>query len=192
MKRILIIMGHPDAESYCHALGEAYQKGAFESGAEVRVIDIGTLEFSPNLAFGYRKRTELEPCLQQAQEDIRWAEHIVMVFPVWWGMVPAVMKGFIDRVFLPGFAFKKRPNSLWWEKLLKGRSARIISTLDQPALYYRLVNRGPSNHAVKKLTLEFCGIKPVKVTNIGPLRLSKERYRKKWLDRVEEMGRKAS
>lgn len=190
MKKILIIQGHPDKESYCHALAEAYQKGAAASGAEIRLIQTGELDFNPNLGFGYRKRTELEPCLLQAQEDIRWAEHIVMVYPVWWGMAPAVLKGFIDRVFLPGFAFKKRANSLWWDKLLKGRTARIISTMDQPAWYYRLFNKAPSNHAIKKLTLEFCGIRPVKVTNIGPLRLSKERFRKKWLERIEALGRK--
>lgn len=190
MKKILIIQGHPDRESYCHALAGAYQKGALVSGAEVKLINTGDLAFSTNLAYGYRQRTELEPCLQQAQEDIRWAEHIVMVYPVWWGMVPAVLKGFIDRVFLPGFAFQKRPNSLWWDKLLKGRTARIISTMDQPAWYYRLVNKMPSNNAIKKLTLEFCGIKPVKTSNIGPLKLSKETFRKKWLERVEAMGRK--
>lgn len=190
MKKILIIQGHPDRESYCYALAEAYQKGALASGAEVRHIKTSELDFNPNLAYGYRHRTELEPCLLLAQEDIRWAEHIVIVHPVWWGMVPAVLKGLLDRVMLPGFAFQKRPNSIWWDKLLKGRSARIISTMDQPSWYYRLVNKSPSNHAIKKLTLEFCGIKPVKVTNIGPLRLAKESFREKWLERVEATGRK--
>lgn len=190
MKKILLIQGHPDKESYCHALAKAYQKGAKEAGAEVRLIRAGELDFNPNLSFGYRQRTELEPCLRQAQEDISWAEHIVMVYPVWWGSVPAVLKGFIDRVFLPGFAFQKRPGSLWWDKLLKGRTARIISTMDQPAWYYRLVYKRPSNNAIKKLTLEFCGIKPVKVTNIGPIKNSKEGFRKKWLEKVEAMGRK--
>lgn len=189
MKKILIIQGHPDKESYCYALAQAYMKGALHSGAEVKTINTGQLDFNPNLAFGYRKRIDLEPDLINAQADIRWAEHIVMVYPVWWGMVPAVFKGFIDRVFLPGFAFRKRPNSVWWDKLLKGRTARIISTMDQPSWYYWLVYSSPSNKAIKKLTLEFCGIKPVKVTNIGPLRLSKETFRNKWLDKVEGMGR---
>lgn len=189
MKKILIIQGHPDKESYCYSLAEAYEKGAIASGAQVKVIKTGELDFNPNLAFGYRKRMSLEPCLEQAQESILWAEHIVMVFPVWWGMVPAVLKGFLDRVFLPGFAFQKRVDSLWWDKLLKGRTARIISTMDQPAWYYRLIYNMPSNNAIKKLTLEFCGIKPVKTTNIGPLKHSKENFRKKWLDKVEALGR---
>ena len=190
MKRILIIQGHPDKESYCHALAEAYLKGAGESGAEVRQIKTGEIDFNLNLSFGYRQRTELEPCLEKAQQDILWAQHIVMVFPVWWGSVPAVLKGFLDRVFLPGFAFQKRPNSLWWDKLLKGRSARIISTMDQPGWYYRLAYSRPSTNAIKKLTLEFCGVKPVKVTTIGPLRHSKGSFRNNWLKRVEALGRK--
>lgn len=190
MKKILIIQGHPDKESYCHALANAYVKGAASSGAEIKMIRTGELKFNPNLSFGYRKRTELEPDLLQAQEDIRWADHIVMVYPIWWGMVPAVLKGFIDRVFLPGFAFQKHPNSLWWDKLLKGKTARIISTMDTPPWYYRFIYKMPSNHAIKKITLEFSGIRPVKVTNIGPLKDSSERFRKKWLDKVEKIGEK--
>jgi NAD(P)H dehydrogenase (quinone) len=98
------------------------------------------------------------------------------------------MKGFIDRVFLPGFAFQKRENSVWWDKLLKNKSARIISTLDQPAWYYWLVYKEPSNNAMKKLTLEFSGISPVRVTTIGPIRLSKDTFRQKWLEKIERLG----
>ncbi|WMJ74173.1 NAD(P)H-dependent oxidoreductase [Cytophagaceae bacterium ABcell3] len=190
MKKILIIQGHPDKESYCYALAKAYRQGAEASGSEVRVINTGELDFNPNLAMGYRKRTNLEPCLEKAQRDILWAEHIVVVYPVWWGMAPAVLKGFLDRVFLPGFAFNKRPNSLWWDKLLKGRTARIITTMDQPTLYYRLVYGRPSTRAIKNLTLEFCGIKPVKTTSIGPIRMSSDRFREKWLEKIETLGRK--
>ncbi|MFN6944669.1 MAG: NAD(P)H-dependent oxidoreductase [Cytophagaceae bacterium] len=190
MKKILIIQGHPDKESFCHALAEVYCKGAQTEGAEVRILNTGELDFNPNLSYGYRQRTPLEPCLEKAQADVLWAEHIVIVYPVWWGMAPAVLKGFLDRVFLPGFAFQKRPNSLWWDKLLKGRTARIITTMDQPTWYYRLVYGRPSTKAIKKLTLEFCGIKPVKVTSIGPIRLSKERFREKWLEKVGKLAQK--
>ncbi len=188
MRKILIINGHPDKESYCFALAKAYKKGALTSGAEVREIVVADLQFSPNLQFGYRKRTELEPDLKDSWEKIQWADHLVWVYPVWWGSIPAILKGFVDRVFLPGFVFKKRENSLWWDKLLTGKSARIISTLDQPAWYYWLVNRQPSHNAMKKQTLEFCGVKPVRVTTIGPVRLSKEEFRKKWLTKVENLG----
>jgi putative NADPH-quinone reductase len=187
-RKILIINGHPDKESFGFGLFEAYKKGALKSGADVREIIIRELNFNPNLQFGYRKRTDLEPDLLEAQEKIKWAEHIVWIYPVWWGSLPAILKGFVDRVFLPGFAFKKRENSLWWDKLLKNKSARIISTLDQPAWYYWLVHRQPSNNAMKNLILRFCGINPVKVTTIGPIRLSKDSYRQRWLSKIEKLG----
>ncbi len=188
MKKILIIQGHPDRESFNFGLAQAYKKGALAAKSEVKEIIIRDLNFNPNLQYGYRKRTELEPDLLEAQEKIKWADHLVLVYPVWWGSIPAIMKGFFDRVFLPGFAFQKRENSVWWDKLLKNKSARIISTLDQPAWYYWLIYRQPSNYAMKKLTLQFCGIDPVRVTTIGPIRLSKEAYRQKWLTKIEKLG----
>lgn len=188
-KKILIINGHPDSESFNFSLSEAYKKGALSAGHDVQEIVVRDLTFNPNLEFGYRKRTELEPDLIDAREKIKWADHLVLIYPVWWGSVPAILKGFIDRVFLPGFAFKKRENSVWWDKYLTKKSARIISTMDQPSWYYRLVYRQPSNNAMKKATLEFCGIKPVKVTSIGPIRLSKDNYRQKWLTKIEKLGK---
>lgn len=99
------------------------------------------------------------------------------------------MKGFIDRLFLPTFAFTKREGSVWWDKLLTGKSARIISTLDQPAWYYWLINRRPSYYAMKKLTLNFVGISPVKATTIAPIRLSTDAFRAKGLEKVEQLGK---
>jgi putative NADPH-quinone reductase len=190
MKKVLIINGHPDVESLSFSIAEAYKNGANESGAEIKEIIVRDLDFNPNLQFGYRRRTELEPDLLAAQQKITWAEHIVWIYPVWWGSYPAILKGFIDRVFLPGFAFEKKENSIWWNKLLKGKSARIISTLDQPAWYYWLVYMQPSNNAMKKMTLEFSGFKPVKTTTIGPIRLSKESFRQNWLNKIEKIARK--
>lgn len=188
-KKILIINGHPDRDSFNFAIYGSYKKGALSAGHEVREIIIRDLKFNPNLQFGYRARTELEPDLLDAQEKIKWADHLVFIYPVWWGSVPAILKGFIDRVFLPGFAFKKRENSVWWDKYLTNKSARIISTMDQPQWYYRLIYHQPSHNAMKKATLNFCGIKPVKVTAIGPIRLSKDAYREKWLVKIEQLGR---
>lgn len=186
--KILLIQGHPNKESYNHALAAAYKKGALSSGAEIKEIIIGDLKFNPNLEFGYRKRTELEPDLITAQEQMKWADHIVWVYPVWWGSIPALMKGFLDRVLLPGFAFKKREGSVWWDKFLTGKTSRIISTMDQPTWFYRWINGRPSHIAMKKLTMNFIGIKKVRITSIGPLRLSKEEFRNKWLRKVEKLG----
>ena len=188
MKKILIINGHPDKESYNFALAASYKKGAQHSDAIIREIIIRDLHFNPNLQFGYRKRTELEPDLLDAQDKLKWADHLVLLYPVWWGSVPAMMKGFLDRVLLPGFAFKKREKSLWWDKCLTGKSARIICTLDQPAWYYRWYYGRPSHNAIKKLTLHFVGVSKVRTTTIGPIRLSSEDFREKWLKKVERLG----
>jgi putative NADPH-quinone reductase len=188
MKKILIINGHPNAESFNNGLFEAYKKGARTTGAEIREIVIKDLQFNPNLQFGYQKRTELEPDLLDAWEKIKWADHLVWVHPVWWGGLPAIMKGFIDRLFLPGFVFQNRENSVWWDKLLTGKTGHIITTMDQPGWYYWLVFGQPSINQLKKSTLEFCGIKPVKVTRIGPIKHSTLSWREKWLDKVEKMG----
>jgi putative NADPH-quinone reductase len=190
MKKILIINGHPDAESYCYAIHKAYKKGVLQSNVELKEIKVRELKFNTNLEFGYRKRTELETDLLEAQEKIKWANHIVWIYPVWWGSYPAILKGFIDRIFLPGFAFQKRENSVLWDKLLTQKTARIISTLDQPSWYYRWINNHPSHTSIKKLTLNFVGIKKVKFTTIGSLRLSKDSYRKQWLQKIEVIAGK--
>lgn len=189
-RKILIINGHPDKESFNFALANSYRNGAEKSNAEVREINIRELNFNPNLQFGYRKRTELEPDLIKSQEKLKWADHIVWIYPVWWGSVPAIMKGFLDRVLLPGFAFKKREGSVWWDKYFTGKTARIICTMDQPTWYYRLINRGPSHNAMKRLTMNFIGVKSVRITSIGPLRLSTEKFRKKWLIKIQKLGEK--
>jgi putative NADPH-quinone reductase len=189
MKNILIIDGHPNNMSFCSALANSYKKGALASGAVVKEIIIRDLIFNPNLQFGYQKRTDLEPDLLEAWENIKWADHLVWVHPVWWGGLPAISKGFLDRLFLPGMAFQYRENSLWWDKLLSGKTARIITTIDQPAWYYRLAFGSPSVNQLKKSTLEFCGVKPVKVSYFGPVKNSKAEDRKKWLAKIEKKGK---
>ncbi|MBL7707034.1 MAG: NAD(P)H-dependent oxidoreductase [Taibaiella sp.] len=190
MKRIAIINGHPNPGSFCHAISAAYKAGALECGATIKEIDIATLDFNPNLKYGYRQRQELEPDLQDAWQIILWADHLVWVHPVWWGGLPALMKGFIDRLFLPGMAYKYRENSVWWDKLLKGKTAHIITTLDQPGWYYRLSFGRPSVNQLRRSILEFCGVKPVKVSYVGIIRTSTGSQREKWLQGVHNMGKR--
>lgn len=189
-KKILLINGHPNKDSFNFGIAAAYRKGAESSGAEIKEIVIAALDFNPNLQFGYQKRTELEPDLLDAREKIQWADHLVWIHPVWWGGLPAITKGFIDRLFLPGFAFQYRENSPFWDKLLKGKTAHIITTLDQPALFYRIVFRRPSVNQLKRSVLQFCGVRPVKVSYIGIIRNSTKEMREKWLEKVENWGRK--
>jgi NAD(P)H dehydrogenase (quinone) len=187
-KKILVINGHPNKESLCFALAAAYKEGATRSGAEVRELVIADLQFDPNLQYGYRKRINWEPDLAIAWENIQWADHLIWVHPVWWGGLPAITKGFIDRVFLPGYAFKYREGSVWWDKLLKGKTAHIITTLDQPGIYYRLAFGRPSVNQLRRSVLQFCGISPVKVSYIGIVKTADEKRRLQWLKQVKEMG----
>lgn len=189
-KKILIINGHPNKESFNFGIVEAYKKGVLSTGTEIKEIIIANLDFNPNLQFGYQKRTELEPDLLEAWEKIQWADHLVWIHPVWWGGLPAITKGFIDRLFLPGFAFQYRENSHFWDKLLKGKTAHIITTLDQPGFFYRLVFRRPSVNQLKRSVLQFCGVRPVKVNYIGIVRNSTPEMRNNWLQKVENWGRK--
>lgn len=189
-KKILIINGHPNTDSFNFGLADAYKQGAIEGGAEVHELVIAKLQFNPNLSGGFQKRTELEPDLVSAWEKILWADHLVWVHPVWWGGLPAILKGFIDRVFLPGKAFKYRENSVWWDKLLSGKTAHIITTLDQPSWYYKWIYGSPSVNQLKKATLEFCGVKPVKVTYIGIIKKSEDSQRAKWLKHVGSLGKR--
>ncbi len=188
MKRILIINGHPDRESYNYALSKAYQTAAIQTGAEVTQINIADLQFDPNLWFGYRKRMELETDLVDALEKIKAAQHIVWFFPMWWYGYPALMKGFVDRLFLPGIAMRFVEGKPFPEKLLKGRTARIVITADTPSWYDRFFMGRPAINQFKKGTLEFCGISPVAVTYIAPIRGSSNAFREKWLKKLSKLG----
>lgn len=190
MKNVLIINGHPDKESYNLALADAYSAGLSKTNAMVSQINIADLNFNPNLAYGYRKRMELEPDLLEALEKIKRADHLVWVFPIWWYSYPAIMKGFIDRLFLPGITYQPIEGKPFPQKLLKGKSGHIIVSADTPRWYDWLFMKSPLINQFKKGTLEFCGVSPVRVTYIAPLKDSSLDFRKKWLDKVFTLGEK--
>ncbi len=186
---ILIISGHPDKESYNNALAKSYYKGAKESIKEVELIHVRELTFNPSLENGYRKRTSLEPDLELSIKKIKKADHIVWVLPLWWGGMPAILKGFIDRILLPGIAFEIEEGKVFQKKLLKNKTGRIIITGDTPKWYLKLYLKNPLINQLKKGVLEFCGIKPVKTTYIAPIRNSTEEFRKKWLSKIYLLGK---
>ncbi len=189
MSKVLIILGHSQGDSLCAALASAYQQGAVAAGHEVRLLALGELQFDPLLRYGYGQPQPLEPDLQAAQQAISWAEHLVFAYPIWWGGMPALLKGFIDRVFLPGFAFKYRKGSSLWDKLLSGRSARLLVTMDSPPWYFRFVNRMPGHNQMKRTILEYSGIKPVRISSFGPVRGGSAEQRQRWLAEVQQLGR---
>lgn len=190
-KRILMILGTPKNASLCHALGEAYAQGARREGHVVRQLKLGELSFDPVLHDGYDQGQHLEPDLLEAQRQIHWAEHLVFVYPVWWGGLPALLKGFFDRVFLPGFAFKYRGRSQLWDKLLSGRTADLLVTLDTPPWYFRWIYGAPAHRQMIRTILGFSGIKTRRLAEFAPVRPSSEAQRQDWLRRAEELGVRA-
>ena len=186
--RILIVLAHPQAKSYCSALAEAYAAGAVGAGAEVRQINLAEIVFNPIGSGSHDRPAALEPALVQAQTDIRWAEHLVFVYPIMWGTLPALLKGFIERVFAPGFAVNFYQDRPGWEQLLKGKSARLIVTLNTPPLVYRLMFGRAGHITMKRSILEFCGVKPVRITDIGPMNRSSAARRERWIAQARGLG----
>lgn len=190
-RSIVILLGHPDRDSLCGALAERYQHAALAAGHPVQLFALGEIDFDPILRHGYRQIQPLEPGLEQINAAIAGCEHLVLVYPTWWGGMPALLKGFFDRAFLPGVAFRYRADSVWWDRLLAGRSARVITTLDTPPWYYRWVYRMPGHQQIRRTILEFCGIRPVKISGFGPVRSASAAQRAAWLQQAEQLGRQA-
>ena len=173
--RTLIILGHPDKKSLCAAIADNYEKGAREKYGQVERINLHELNFNTNLKQGYKVVQTLEPDLIEAQRLLKWANHIVIIYPVWWGSVPALLKGFLDRTLLPGFAFKIRENSNGWDRLLSGKSARLFVTSDAPSWWLYLNYFHPAVNMMKKVVLEFCGVTPVTVMSFDSIKDASEK-----------------
>jgi putative NADPH-quinone reductase len=175
--KIALIQGHPDAHGghFGHVLAASYAKAAREAGHVVRAIEVAQLDFP--LLRSAADWQEGEPCeaIRSAQQTIGWAEHLVIVFPLWLGDVPALLKGFFEQALRPGFAIGKAPAGKLWKKLLKGRSARVVVTMGMPAFFYRLYYRSHSVRSLKRNVLEFCGVDPVRTTLIGTVESAQAR-----------------
>ena len=187
-KNILVILGHPSNTSYSAALAGAYAQGAETAGHTVRVLRLADLTFDPVLHGSDPHEQPLEPDLLAAQTSIAWAQHIAWVFPVWWGTMPALLKGFLDRTLTSGWAYKFNKGSSFPVPLLTGRSAHVLVSLDTPPWYYRWVYRMPAIHQMKKTTLEFCGIRPVKTRMFGPVISATPAKRDIWLQQARALG----
>jgi hypothetical protein len=190
MAKVLIICGHPVGESFVAALCRAYAEGAKGAGHEVRVLMLHELKFDPILR-GRKNPMPLEPDLAAAQESIKWCEHLVVGYPTWWGSFPALLKGFIDRTILPGFGYKYREGSVMWDRLLTGRSARVIVTMDAPSLYDLLVYWASSRRTMTHPVLRFCGFSPVRTTTFSRVKFSSPAKREGWLESMRRLGAKA-
>jgi 1,4-dihydroxy-2-naphthoate octaprenyltransferase len=186
--RVLVILAHPRADSLCAALADAYCDGARVAGAELRRLDLGGLAFDPNVRLPSPRDQATEPDIRTAMDAIAWAQHLVFVFPTWWGTMPALLKGFLDRVLMPGFAFADREHGEGWVKLLDGRTAHLLTTMDTPSWVYRWIYRAPGLNGLAKATLGFCGVGPVRRSIFGPVKDSTAAKRAHWLALARDAG----
>ena len=189
-KRIAIIQGHPDpvGNHFLHALAAAYAEGAQAQGHAVRTLDVAQMAF-PLL----RTREEYEQgpppeAIVKAQETIAWAGHLVVFYPLWLGTMPALLKGFLEQVLRPGFAYPPPQDAGMMKGLLKGRSARIVVTMGMPALIYRWYFGAHSLKSLERNVLKLCGVGPVRETLIGMVEAGDDAKRKAWLGKIRALG----
>lgn len=186
---VLLVDGHPDKDRYCTHLLDIYE-AALPAGCEVTRVAVRDMEFSPNLAHGYRKRTDWEPDIANFASQLDGCDHVAFVFPMWWGAEPAILKGLLDRVLLPGFTFAYHDTDTWWDRNMVGRSADVIITMDTPPFALRLLYGNSIIHRWKKQILEFCGMKPVRIVPLGQVkRGGAEKHAAKWSAKIKQLAR---
>jgi len=191
IKKIFILVANPDADSLSTALAESYANGARAAGHEVRLTQISDMKFDPILHKGYKVIQPYEPDIIKFQDDVRWCEHFVTVFPIWWSDVPAVLKGLVDRAWMPGFGFNFRKGIIpGWYRRLKGRSARVIVTSDTHPVLLWILFGGNINSYVRGV-LRFSGFAPLRKTWFSGLRNLSPVKAQRMLQKVGKMGRKA-
>jgi len=195
VKKIFILLGHPDKSGLCGAIADAYETGARDGGHTVERLNVGEMQFDPILHKGYRAIQTLEPDLVRFQELITWADHFVIIYPVWWVGMPALLKGLFDRAWLPGSAFryiktKSGTRTIFWHRLFRGKTARTILASGTAPLLVRFLP-GNVNAQLRWGILWFAGFS-VRGTWFGPSENVSEGRRARWLKHVKNMGRKGS
>ncbi len=187
MKKIFILLGHTDKATLSGAFADRYEEAARGAGHEVRRQNIGEMHFDPILHEGYKIIQQLEPDLTDFQENVRWSDHVVIVYPIWWSAMPAMLKGLFDRAWLPHFAFNFADHGLTWNKLLKGRTARIITSANSsPWMLYVMYGSTTAHLALS--VLGFAGIS-CRETLFGPSERVSDATKAEWFRVVESLGR---
>ena len=192
MTSILIIQGHPDAAGghLCHALAEAYVAGAKDAGHDVCLIDVARLSFDLMRSAEEFRSGVVRPDVASAQNDFLCANHVVLVYPLWLGTMPALLKGFLEQVLRPGFAFDYTGGGT--RQRLKGRSARIVITMGMPALIYRFYFGAHSLKSLERNILKFVGIRPIHETLFGGVETASAERRARWITHMRDLGRRAA
>jgi putative NADPH-quinone reductase len=190
VQRIVIIQGHPDggAPHFCHALANAYHEGAVAAGHTVTRVDVANLDFPLLRSQHDWEHGSVPPALLPVQQAVDAATHLVLVFPLWLGDMPALLKGMLEQVARPGFAFRAEGGNPFAHKALAGRSARVIVTMGMPATVYRWYFQAHAIKSLERNILAFVGISPVRRTLIGMLGKIGAARIAQWLERMRELG----
>lgn len=191
-KKVLVLLGHPDKDTYCGSLAESYEAGAREAGHEVHRFSIGDLQFDPILHKGYKEIQQLEPDLLKLQEEIRWADHFVLVYPNWWNTMPALLKGLFDRLWLPGFAFNFDKATKQLIQRLKGKTARVIIVAGTHSPFRTWWKFGDYTNEIRRGILAFAGFDPVGLSAFGPTERVNEAQKETWRQKVYQLGRRGT
>jgi NAD(P)H dehydrogenase (quinone) len=192
MADIAIIVGHPQRTTFCEALAEAYRRGAEAAGHKVQVFKLADMHFDPILREGYRKEQPLEPDLKSAYDALAASDHWVLIFPLWCGDMPAILKGFIERILQPDLIKRQGTASAMNWRIFMNKSARIIMTMGMPVTVYRFWYGPHALKLLKRNILNFIGIKPVRDTLIGMIADSSSEQRDRWLKQAEALGQRAA
>ncbi|HKJ09291.1 MAG TPA: NAD(P)H-dependent oxidoreductase [Gammaproteobacteria bacterium] len=192
-KHITVIQGHPDPAPthFGHALADAYVRGAQQAGHEVMRIAVAPMNLPLLRDKDEWEKGPVPPPVRAAQQAIGRADHLVLVYPLWLGTMPAVLKGFLEQALRPGFAVGEPGSGKPWKRLLAGRSARIVVTMGMPALFYRWFFRAHSLKSLERNILGFCGVGPIRASLVGMVETADDRRRRRWLARMEALGRRA-
>jgi len=189
-RKVFILLGHPDKDSFNCTLADEYQKGAEEAGHEVRRMNLSDMQFDPILHYGYRLIQALEPDLLSFQENMRWCDHFIVFYPSWWSTMPALLKGLFDRTWLPGFAYHFT-GEFFWKKLMKGKSATMVVTSDTIPFAQTFIF-GDTINELKRGILWFAGFSPIYVRRFGYLKHFGSISRRERIKyKIRKFGRKA-
>lgn len=189
MKKILVLLGNPDTDTFSGKLADVYEGSAKKKGYSVSRLNISDLQFDPILHCGYKEIQELEPDLVMLQERITWADHVVIIYPNWWCTMPAVLKGLFDRMWLPGFAFNFDKEKGQLIKRLKGKTARVIIIAGTHSPFKTWLKFGDFTNEISHGILGFAGIK-TKVIAFGPSKKASDEVLEKWSKKVEKLASK--
>lgn len=188
-KKIVIICGNPDKDTFTGSVLDTYQIAAEDAGHEVRRFNLGEMNFDPILHKGYKEIQPLEPDLIALQQAITESDHIVIGYPNWWCTMPALLKGLFDRFWLPGFAFNFNKQTKQIEQHLAGRTARVYVLSGTHSPFKTWWKFGDFTNEIQYGILEFAGIK-TQVTTFGPCERVDDACRNSWLKDVSKHGKK--